>query len=72
MSVDLVVTKQLPVFSQFPEDMELEEDQDLYLNCEVDEESEVCLHPVHPVQPAQSSDVLPWWIDLHLTDNLTL
>ncbi|XP_063687572.1 uncharacterized protein LOC134820861 isoform X3 [Bolinopsis microptera] len=41
VSVDLAVTKQLPVFSQFPEDMDLEEDQDLYLNCEADEESEI-------------------------------
>ena len=40
-SVDLTVTKQLPEFSKFPDDMEMDEDQDLYLDCVVDEESEV-------------------------------
>ena len=41
MSVDLTVTKQLPEFTKYPEDMDIDEDQDLYLDCVVDEESEV-------------------------------
>ena len=41
VSVDLAVTKQLPEFSDYPADTEIVEDQDLYLDCVVDEESEV-------------------------------
>ena len=41
VSVDLTVTKQLPEFTKYPEDMDIDEDQDLYLDCVVDEESEV-------------------------------
>jgi hypothetical protein len=41
VSVDLVVTKQLPEFTVFPKDTEIDEDEDLYLDCVVDEGSEV-------------------------------
>ena len=39
--MDLTVTKQLPEFTKFPKDLDIDEDQDLYLDCVVDEESEV-------------------------------
>ena len=41
VSVDVVVTKELPEFTAFPTDLETTEDVDLILDCVVDENSEV-------------------------------